>query len=80
MHLSTWSDLRQVKVTQTGNLKTNALNAESGKTISHIKMKSFLRTNAVSPPPETMPQSAGASYDVPMTVIESTQMNWFVIA
>ena len=32
-----------------------------GSTMHHIKIMSFLKTNPVSPPPETIPQRQGAS-------------------
>lgn len=39
------------------------------------KNEVVLSTKPVSPPPETMPQRQGASYEVPIIETASTQMN-----
>ena len=73
-HFVIWSDFRIKKVTGTGQWNTNAERRARGSTIHHINMISFLNTNAVSPPPDTIPQRQGASYDEPITVM----LNMFI--
>ena len=54
-HFRIWSDFSAMKTNSGGNLRTKANIAAIGRTMSHIKMKSFFIMNVVSPPETTIP-------------------------
>ena len=73
-HLNIWSAFRQ-KSTATGDHpKRNAARKDIGRTIPQMLIRSFIKTNLVSPPPRTIHVSTGISYAVPMQVTQSTSI------